>query len=259
MRVSRNVAGLPLESKVAIVTGSGTGIGRAVALAFAEAGADVVVAGRRLDPLDRVAREIRALNRHASVVPTDVSKKGDVDKLVETAIAEFGVIDILVNNAGIISRVPILQTSEDEWDRVMDIDLKGYYLCCQAVGNRMIGQGKGNIVNVASSGGVSTCGGVSISAYGVAKAGVIRLTKGLAWELGRYGIRVNGIAPGYVISEMTRHLWSDPEVLKQAEALRPLGRLAEPDEIASIALFLASGASGNITGETIIADSGFLA
>lgn len=250
---------LSLEGKVSIVTGGGTGIGRAIALEFAGAGADVVIAGRRLAPLREVAGKVKELGRRSLVVQTDVSKKADVDNLVKRTIGEFGSVDILVNNAGILSRLPLLEAPEDEWDRVIDTDLKGCYLCCQAVGRKMVERKRGKIINVASIGGVSTGRGVDTGAYGIAKAGVIRLTKGLAWELGRYNIRVNAIAPGPVVTEMTQHIWKDPETREQSEAKTPLGRLADPSEMATIALFLASDASGNITGQTIIADSGLTA
>ncbi len=259
MNIPISNTSLSLEGKVAIITGGGTGIGRAIALEFARAGADVCVAGRRLAPLEEVAKEIKALDRRSLAVQTDVSRKTDVDNLVERTVGELGGVDILVNSAGVLSRVSILEAREDEWDRVINIDLKGCYLCCQALGKRMVEQRKGNIINVSSIGGVSTGRGVDISAYGIAKAGVIRLTKGLAWELGRYNIRVNAIAPGQVRTEMIQDIWSNPERLKQAKAKTALGRLADPSEIATVALFLASDASSNITGQTIIADSGLLA
>lgn len=256
MDIPGRKANLPLEGKVAIVTGGGTGIGRAIALEFAGAGADVVVASRRLVPLEKVATEINALGRRSLAVQTDVSSKADVENLVVKTFSEFDGIDILVNNAAIYSRTPILETIEDEWDGIIDINLKGCYLCCQAAGKKMIERRKGSIINISSTGGVSTCGGKSMSVYGIAKAGMIRMTKGLAWELGKYNIRINAIAPGPVKTEMVRHLLENPELLKQEEAVRPLGRLVEPSEIATIALFLATDASSCMTGQTIIADSG---
>ncbi|MFC2045253.1 SDR family NAD(P)-dependent oxidoreductase [Chloroflexota bacterium] len=250
---------LSLEGKVAIVTGAGTGIGQAVALDFARAGADVIVAGRRLPLLEQVTEEIETLGRRSLAVKTDVSQKTDVDNLFAGTIDKFGRVDILVNNAGILSGKSVLESTEDEWDRIIDIDLKGCYLCCQAVSGKMIEQRQGNIINVASLGGVSTCGGVSVGVYGIAKAGVIRLTRGLAWELGQYNIRVNAIAPGIVVTEMTRDVWTDPEKSQQRAMKRPMPRLTEADEIATIALFLASDASSTISGQTIIADCGEIA
>ena len=249
---------LSLESKVTIVTGGGTGIGRGIALEFAKAGADVVVASRRLAVLEEVVREVRALGRRSLAVQTDISKNTDVDNLVQRVMGEFGSIDILVNNAGVYSSVStIIELPEDEWDRVVDIDLKGYYLCCRAVGKEMIEQRKGNIINISSTSALASSG--EISPYNAAKAGVTLLTRGLAWELGTYNIRVNAIAPGWVKSEMTQPLWADPERLKQLGAGAPLGRAAEPEEIGTVAVFLASEAASFITGATIVADGGLTA
>lgn len=257
--MSTNNLSLSLAGKVAIVTGAGTGIGRAVALDFARAGADVVAAGRRMGPLEEVSQEIESLGKHSMAVKTDVSRKTDVDNLVSSTIDKFGCVDILVNNAGILNGKSVLESSEDEWNQIIDIDLKGCYLCCQAVSGKMIERNQGNIINVASLGGVSTCSGVSVGVYGVAKAGVIRLTRGLAWELGPYNIRVNAIAPGIVTTEMTRSIWTDPEKARQRAVKRPIPRLTTAEEVAAIALFLASDAASTVSGQTIIADCGEIA
>lgn len=253
-----SISSFSLEGKVAIVTGGGTGIGRSIALEFAKAEADVVVASRRLAILEEVAEEVRALGRRSLAVQADVTQKADVDKMVQKVVDEFGVIDILVNNAGIHSGTPFLELSEDEWDRVIDTNLKSCYLCCQAVGRRMVEHRRGSIINISSNSGVTTCGGYS-GPYPVTKAGEITLTKGLAWELGKYNIRVNAIAPGNIRTEMTRSWWRDPEFVKRMEIDRPLGRFGEPEEIATVALFLASDAASYITGETIVADAGKVA
>ena len=247
-----------LAGKVAIVTGGKRGIGRAIALAFAEAGADVAVCGRVIEDgeLGAVAEEIRRLGRHSLAVQADVSQKGDVDNLVQKVMEQFGAIDILVNNAGIVIRAPLLDMSEEDWDKVIDIDLKGCYLCAQAVGKRMVERKKGSIINITSSHAFKVSPGVV--AYGVAKAGVVMLTRGLAQELGKYNIRANAIAPILVKTEMTQSRWSDPEFLKKREARIPLGRAAEPDDIIGAALFLASEASSLISGHTILLDGGEL-
>jgi len=257
-RQVKDMSELPLEGKVAIITGGGTGIGKAIALEFANAGADVVVASRRLEVLEQAAEEVRALGGRSLAIQTDVARKMDVENLVKKTVDEFGAIDILVNNAGVGGGKPILESSEVEWDQIIDIDLKGYYLCCQAAGKKMMEQMKGNIINVSSDGGFSTCRGYS-SPYSVAKAGVIMLTRCLAWELAPYNIRVNSLAPGNTVTEMTRRWWSDPEILKESSEKRPLGRFAEPREMGTIALFLASDASSFMTGETIRADGGLAA
>jgi len=249
---------LSLEGKVAIVTGGGTGIGRGIALEFAKAGADVVVASRTLSNLEKVGEKVRALGRRSLAVQTDISQKTDVDNLVQRVMGEFGGIDILVNNAVIFTRTPVIEISEDDWDKTLDVNLKGYYLCCQAVGKGMVERRKGSIINVASTAGFRV-GPTNSTIYSIAKAGVIMLARGLAWELGSHNVRVNTIAPGTVRVERGRSRWSDPERLKQEEARMPLGRLGEPGDIGSVAVFLASDASRHITGSTIVVDGGLLA
>ena len=245
-----------LAGKVAIVTGGKRGIGKAIALAFAEAGADVAVCGRVIEDgeLEAVAGEIRRLGRRSLAVQADVSRKSDVDNLVQKVTEQFGAIDILVNNAGIVVRAPLLDTSEDDWDKVINTDLKGCYLCSQAVGKKMVERKRGSIINITSSHAFKVSPGAV--AYGIAKAGVVMLTRGLAQELGSYGIRANAIAPILVKTEMTRARWSDPEFLKKREARIPLGRVAEPGDIVGAALFLASDASNLISGHTILIDGG---
>lgn len=247
------VPSFSLEGQVAIVTGGGTGIGRSIALEFAKAGADVVVASRRLSVLEKVSEEVTILGKRSLAIQTDISRKADVDNLAQKVMDEFGVIDILVNNAAVLGKFSLLEAPEDEWDRVIDTNLKGYYLCCQAVGKRMVERKRGNIINIASTAAFE--GGGS---YNISKAGVVNFTRGIARELGRYNIRVNAIAPGWVITDMAKYIMrEDPERLRrEAEATIPLGRMAEPSDIASVALFLASDASSLITGQTIVVDGG---
>jgi len=252
-----NIPDFTLEGRVAIVTGGGTGIGRGIALEFAKAGADVVVASRWLAVLEEVSREVTALGRRSLAVQTDISRKADVDNLVQRVMDEFGSIDILVNNAGTVVREPLLKHSEQDWDTVLDTNLKGYYLCSQAVGRRMMEQKKGNIINIASIMGVKAARG-RVS-YSVSKAGVVMLTRVLALELVDYNIRVNAIAPGFVKTEINKVQWGDPNTYKQITATIPMGRWAELNEIASVALFLASGASSYVTGRTIVVDGGLVA
>lgn len=250
-----------LEGKVALVTGGKRGIGKAIALTFAEAGADVAVSTRvfkdAVDDLGAVAEEIKRLGRRSLAIQADVTRKADVDNMVQKVIDEFGVIDILVNSAGISGGPPLIEEPEDAWQKMMDIDLKSCYLCSQAVGKGMVERRSGNIINIASAAGIR--GFSSRNSYNISKAGVIMLTKVLARDLGKYNVRVNAIAPTMVKTEMIRDLMNDPKAA-EAEARRiPIGRLAETSDIVGPALFLASDASSYITGHTIVIDGGQLA
>ena len=253
------VASFPLPGKVAIVTGGRRGIGKAIALALAEAGADIAICDRVIEDgeLQAVAEEVKQLGQRSLAVQADITQKADVDNLVQRVTDEFGVIDILVNNAAMNIRAPLLELREDGWDRVIDTDLKGYYLCSQAVGKIMVAQKRGNIINIASTVGIKAA--PEMGAYCIAKAGVVMLTRVLGLELAQYNIRVNAIAPYMVKTKFSQPLWSAPETLKQLESEIPLGRLAEPGDIIGSVLFLASDASGYITGHTIIVDGGLSA
>ena len=254
-----SIPSLSLNSKVAIVTGGKRGIGKAIALAFAEAGADVAVCSRRLEDgeLVAVADEIKRLGRRSLAIRADITQRTDVDNLVQRVRDEFGAIDILVNNAAMNIMAPLLELREDGWDKIMNTDLKGCYLCSQAVGRVMVAQKKGNIINIASRGGLKAS--KNVGAYCVAKAGIMMLTRVLAVELASYNIRVNAIAPTTVRTKFSEVFWKDPEKLRQIESEIPLGRIAETGDIVGAALFLASDASRYITGHTIVVDGGALA
>ena len=249
-------AGFSLEGKVAIITGGRRGIGRAIALAFAEAGADIVVCDQVIEDgeLEAVAKEIEGLERRSLAIQADVTRRTDIENMVQRAIDEFGFIDILVNSAAINISAPLLELREDGWDRMIDTDLKGYYLCSQALGKRMVDRKKGNIINMASSAALKATPGAG--AYCIAKAGVVMLTRVLAQELAGYNIRVNAIAPYYVKTRFSEDRWGNPEIRKQLESRAPLGRLAETDDVIGSALFLASDTSSYITGHTIVVDGG---
>ncbi len=248
---------LSLEGKIAIVSGASRGIGRAIALGFAEAGADVVVCSRTLPDLEKVAEEIRVLGRRSLAVEVNIAVKGEVDNLVQTTIKEFGTIDILVNNAAINIMRSLIDLREDGWDKVMNVGLKGYFLCSQAAAKVMMERKSGNIINMASS--AATKAAPALGAYSIAKAGVVMLTKVLALELARYNIRVNAIGPSLVRTGFSQPLWGNPDVLKGIEAGIPVGRIAETEDIVGVALFLASDISSYITGQTIYADGGTMA
>jgi len=257
--VTVSIPNFSLAGKVALVTGARQGIGKTIALAVAEAGADVAICDLIADDgqLLAVAQEIKKLGRRAFTVHGDTSQKTDVDRMVQRVTDHYRRIDILINNAGILIRSPILEMSERDWDRLLNVDLKGYFLCAQAVGKKMVEQKKGIIINIASQFAFKVVAGMG--AYSVAKAGVVMLTRVLAQELGKFGIRANTVAPAMVRTEFSRHTWSDPETLKQVEASLPLGRVAETTDLVGAVLLLASDASSYITGHTILVDGGALA
>ena len=238
-----------LKDKVAIVTGAKRGIGKAIAVTFAEAGADVVVCGRTLAELEEVTSEIRALGRRSLALKTDVTLKNEVTSLVERTIKDFGTIDILVNNAVVYTGGPLVELSEGDWDNSLDIGLKGFYLCSQAVGRVMMEKKKGSIINMSSTAGIRPTGWQG--AYSIIKAGGIMLTKLLAVELAQWNIRVNALAPTVVRTE-----WTNVEVLRGFMTQLPLGRLTELHELTAAALFLASDASSYISGHVLIVDGG---
>ncbi len=245
-----------LAGKVALVTGGRRGIGKTIAVALAEAGADVALCDLILEDgqLQSVSRQIRDVGRRSLFARADTSRKKDVDDLVEKVIGELGRIDILVNNAGILINSTILDMSGEDWDRTLNINLKGYFLCSQAAGRRMVQQNGGTIVNLASQFAFRVTAG--IGAYSISKAGVVMLTRVLAQELGKFGIRANAIAPGMVKTEINRGRRSNPDELKRIESAIPLGRIAEPEDLVGAALFLASDASCYITGHTLLVDGG---
>jgi NAD(P)-dependent dehydrogenase (short-subunit alcohol dehydrogenase family) len=248
-----------VTDKVAIVTGSRRGIGKATALALAEAGSNVAICDAVADDgqLDAVAEEIRGLGRRSLSAQVDISRRADVENLVEKVMNEFGRIDILVNNAGILIKSLFLDMSDTDWDKLISTNLKGCYLCSQAVGRKMVDQKGGVIINVASQYAFKVTPGMG--GYSIAKAGVAMLTRVLARELGPYGVRANAVAPGLARTDFSKASWSDPQFLKQYEASVPLGRIAETDDLTGAILFLASEASRYVTGHTILVDGGALA
>lgn len=248
-----------LEGKVAAVTGARRGIGKTIALTFAGAGADVAVCDVVINDgqLESVADDIRKLGRRSLAVQVDVSKKADVDNFINKVEDELGPVDILVNNAGLARGPVLIEQTEEQYQEVMDINLKGSYLCAQAVGKGMIERKSGNIINIASGAGIR--GFASRNAYNISKAGLIMLTKVLARDLAKHGIRVNALAPTNLKTDFTRRLWENPQALAAEEARIPLGRLGEVSDMAGPALFLASDASGYITGHTLVLDGGQLA
>jgi 3-oxoacyl-[acyl-carrier protein] reductase len=275
-----------LTNRVALVTGGRRGIGRAIAIAMAQAGADIAICDYADEngELEKLTADLKKMGRKCLTIRTDVSKSEQVQAMVQEVLAVYGKIDILVNNAGIGGEAAIPDLKEADWDAVIDTHLKGAYLCTQAVSAVMIAQKNGSIINIASVEGIASVRHAS-NAYPVAKAGIIMLTRGLAWDLGRHNIRVNAIAPGFVKTEMTRAMWDEesPAFKQWTSELQaqlgvqpgagslanlrkwlmartiPLERSAEPEEIAAGALYLASDAASYVTGHTLVMDGGMLA
>ncbi len=244
-----------LKGKVAVITGAGRGIGKAIAMKLAENGADIVINDiPGSDYADDTRKEIEALGVKAIVVRGDVRKTEDVENLVSTAVAEFGGVDIWVNNAGITRDGLMLRMSEEDWDLVMDINLKGAFNCIKAVSKVMMKKRSGSIINIASIVGVM--GNAGQANYVASKAGLIGLTKTVAKEFSARNIRCNAVAPGFIESHMTDVL-SD-EVKKQYFDAIPLSRFGKTEDVAKAVLFLASDMSSYITGQTINVDGGLV-
>jgi NAD(P)-dependent dehydrogenase (short-subunit alcohol dehydrogenase family) len=247
-----------LEGQVALVTGGRRGIGRAIALALAGAGADIAVADAVTEDgrLDGVAREIEKLGRSSLAVKADISRTGEVEMMTNSVMARFGQINSLVNCAGVWLPGPTLvDCPEEQWDRVIDVNLKGTYLCCRSVARIMLKQKSGNIINLSSQVGLNP--GLGAGAYSISKAGIIMMTRQLALELAHAGIRVNALAPGIVKTDFNIDLWRGPENERRLANGVPLGRLAEPEDIARTAVFLASDDAAYITGAAIPVDGGW--
>jgi NAD(P)-dependent dehydrogenase (short-subunit alcohol dehydrogenase family) len=244
-----------LTDKVAIITGGGTGIGRAIATEFARAGADSTIASRNLDNLEKVADEVKSMGRRCLPIATDVRIPEQVDNMVQKTVDEFGRIDIMVNNAGASFLCPVEDMSPNGWDAIININLKGTFLCSKAAGKVMIQQEAGKIINITSVAGID--GSPLMSHYGAAKAGVVDFTKSLAMEWAKHNIMVNAIAPGLIETEGVKvQMELDPEGVKETLERVPLGRYGQPEEIAYVVVFLASEASSFITGETLVAKGG---
>ncbi len=246
-----------LSGKTAIITGARRGLGRAIALTFAEAGADIAACDFVIDggELAAVAKEARQMGRKARAYKIDVGRKASIDRVVKKVHRDFGRIDILVNNAAILGeKTPVLDWTEKDYDAVVDVDLKGCVMCSLAAGKVMAARKSGVIVSIASVDAFLPSR--RSMPYSTAKAGVVMLTKSLAVELGPLGVRANAIAPGWIQTDMTKKRWAGAEDKKQLEAGIPLGRMAQPGDIAAVALFLASDASRYMTGQTVVVDGG---
>ena len=244
-----------LTGKVALVTGANTGIGQAIAVALAAAGADIAAVGR--SPCDETVAKVEALGRRAVFLRADLGTIAPVDGLVADTVSQLGRLDILVNNAGIIRRADAVDFTEADWDAVIDTNLKSTFFLCQAAGRHMIAEGSGKIINIASM--LSFQGGIRVPSYTASKSGVAGLTKLLANEWAARGVCVNAIAPGYVATNNTAALQADEDRNASILARIPAGRWADPADMGGAAVFLASRASDYVTGHMLAVDGGWLA
>ncbi len=244
-----------LLGKVALVTGAKDGIGRAIAVALAEAGADIALISRSITREDEVVKEIEGKGRMVAVIQADVAKKEDVTRMVEVTEAELGSVDILVNNAGLSRPAMLHKMTEEQWDEVINVHLKGTFLCTQAVVSKMKERGFGRIINVTSSAGIQgTIGQVN---YAAAKGGINALTYAAAREVASKGVTVNAISP-FAETKMTTKIATDPKLRDKYLERVPMGRFGQPEEIAPTVVFLASPGAAYITGQIICIDGGMI-
>jgi NAD(P)-dependent dehydrogenase (short-subunit alcohol dehydrogenase family) len=243
-----------LKGNVALITGASRGIGQAIALEFARAGADVVVASRKLPDLEKVAEEIRKTGRKCLPVAAHMARMEEINNLVGRVKGEFGRIDILVNNAATNPTLAsAMDVDERAWDSIMNLNLKGLFFLSQAVARSMKEKGGGKIINISSIAGITPD---LLPVYSISKAAVIMATKVMAQQWAQYKIRVNAIAPGLTKTRFSEALWSNPDILKMAMSKTPLARVADPEEMAGAAIYLASDASSYVTGQVIAIDGG---
>jgi NAD(P)-dependent dehydrogenase (short-subunit alcohol dehydrogenase family) len=246
-----------LSGKVAVVTGGGTGLGRGMATGLAQAGALVIVVGRRQDVIDQAAAEIRAQGGKAEGVPLDVTRIKELPAFFEEMRARHRHLDILVNNAGTNRRNSALNYTEEEWDTVIDLNLKAVFFCCQAAARIMKEQGGGKIINTGSLGSVVTT--LNQAAYAPSKGGIMLLTKQLALELAPYRINVNAIGPGWFRTPLNDEMFRNEAWARGVLSMIPMGRTGIPEDLFGITVFLASRASDYLTGQTIYIDGGMMA
>jgi NAD(P)-dependent dehydrogenase (short-subunit alcohol dehydrogenase family) len=246
-----------LKEKKVIVTGGGKGIGKDIAIAFAKLGATVVITGRNEIALSATTQELKQLSSTCSFVTADMQNVSEIYKMVDNAVNLLGGLDILVNNAGINIPKPALEVTEEDWDSIIDTNLKGSFFCSQRVGKYMIQQNKGKIINIVSQ--MAFVGYIKRAAYCSSKGGAVQLTKALAVEWAPYNIRVNAVAPTFIETEFTSNMFKDEGFHQDVLNRIPLGKLAQPSDVTGAVLFLASDMANFVTGETIKVDGGWTA
>jgi len=251
-----------LTGKVAIVTGASKGLGKAISIGLAKAGANIVAISRDLPAVTQTANDVKELGKEALPLKVDVTQKEDLEKMIEQTIKKFSKIDILVNSAGLLKIGSSEEMRKEEFDQLINVNLNGLFLCSQAVGKQMIKQRSGSIINIAAipiAGIANQSSFPAAVAYDSSKGGVIHLTKALAVEWAKYGVRVNAISPGSFETHLTKDFLTNPEIMDLIKRIVPMQRSAKPAEITGTAIFLASQASSYVTGHVLVVDGGWTA
>lgn len=246
-----------IKEKKVLITGGSKGIGRDIAIAFAKLGANVVISGRNGEDLEDTTNQLKEFNPNSFYEMADMQKVDEIYRMVDHTVATLGGIDVLINNAGVNIPKPALEVTEEDWDRVLDTNLKGAFFCSQRAGKYMLEQGHGKIINIASQ--MAFVGYIDRSAYCSSKGGIVQLTKALAIEWAKENIKVNAVAPTFIETDLTKKMFDNKKFYQDVLNRIPLGKLAQPSDVTGAVVFLASNLSNYITGETIKVDGGWTA